>query len=184
MTRRCIVLSAVALAVVGPPAMAQSRSTQREADPDVQYVQMMRLHYHVGMEMTQIAVQHALRDDLRAFAERVLLDQRGDSEELRRIELKLEPIIQPIAAVNAEPLNDALSADPDTQMMIARLAEASGKEFDNTFLITFIAHQDMALQVSRNAARFTLPEIRTFAQRIALRQARIIKELRLIKRAS
>jgi uncharacterized protein (DUF305 family) len=164
---------AVAGGVDGRPA----ETRMLEMDRDTAYVEMMRQHAQRSLDMARIAVERAEREQLRRFAQQVVEDQQGELTELLALARALEGAggVVPVAA---------RSDDPDTDEMMARLREISGRQFDESFLVTFIAHQDMAVQLSRNPARFKSADVRAFAQRVGQRQSREIRELRLIQRAS
>jgi uncharacterized protein (DUF305 family) len=148
------------------------------ADADGFYVTLMIAHTRLGLDIAAAAVARASREELRTFAARLIEDQTRDLEELRQL---------PGGSSAAAALTEAAHAetiDPDTEVMMARLRETAPRDFDALFITTIVAHHDMAVDLSKNPARFDSAPVRAFAQRIARRQARAVRELRLMQRGS
>jgi uncharacterized protein (DUF305 family) len=137
---------------------------------------MMILHSRVGLDIAKIASTRAGRVELRKFASRLVDEQTRDLQELVKIQGSFIPPMRFMSGSQED--------DPDTAAMIARLRVVSDKEFDVSFLATLSAHHDLAVQLSKNSARFRSADVRSFAHRVAERHAREEKELRIMRRAS
>ena len=58
-------------------------------DPDRAFIDFVIPHHQSALEVSEVALQQATHDELRAFAERVIADQRREIEELTSIRAEL-----------------------------------------------------------------------------------------------
>lgn len=59
---------------------------------DSSYVQMMRMHHQMGIDIAKLAVEKASRDDVKAFAKKTMGAQQKDSDELKRMQESMRPV--------------------------------------------------------------------------------------------
>jgi uncharacterized protein (DUF305 family) len=166
-----------AAAVDVSSASSRAGVNSRPGDGDEAYLQIMSQHAQLGLTLARLAAGRGFRDEVRAFALRLVQERERDLEDLRRLEETLGTALKIALAVVAED-------DPDTDAMLVRLEETTGKEFDTFFMSTILAHNDVAVHLSRNHTRFRFPVVQAFAQRVGQRHATDVRELRLMQRGS
>lgn len=131
-----------------PPAMEMPSSAAPSANPDVRFIHGMVAHHAQALEMTALVPGRTSRPDVRLMAERIDASQRSEIDRmtgwLRARGLPAPPAGGHHAHHGGE---HAASAMPGmaTPAEMARLAAATGAEFDRLFLELMIRHHEGAL---------------------------------------
>ncbi|HVM19504.1 MAG TPA: DUF305 domain-containing protein [Egibacteraceae bacterium] len=126
-----------------PPAGTEGGSTSFN-DADVDFLQAMIPHHDEATQMAEMVSERTEREELRAFAQKIIADQSTEIDEMRSM----------LEAAGAEeaPAHDMENMDGqmDASEMTA-LEQSGGQEFDLMFLDMMIRHHqgavDMAEQV-------------------------------------
>jgi uncharacterized protein (DUF305 family) len=116
----------------------------RYTEADVAFVQGMISHHAQALVMTDLVADRTGRDDLPQLAERMDVSQR---DEITQMEQWLEDRGEDVPDASAEhhhgdgELMPGMLTDDD----LARLEAASGRDFDELFLLYMIRHHEGAL---------------------------------------
>jgi uncharacterized protein (DUF305 family) len=76
------------------------------ADPDLAFIDLVIPHHEMAIAASQAAQDRATHDEIRAFAERVIADQRREIEELQAIRDELTDGASPAAGGEGGPVSD------------------------------------------------------------------------------
>ncbi|MGH9251871.1 MAG: DUF305 domain-containing protein, partial [Acidimicrobiales bacterium] len=140
---------------LGPPGETGTPLTEDEVaeldqpqytDADVAFVQGMIPHHGQALVMTDLVADRAGRDDLSLMAERMDVSQRDEIALMQGwLEDRGEDI--PDASADHDHLGDDGQLMPGmlTDDDLARLEAASGRDFDELFLLYMIRHHEGAL---------------------------------------
>ncbi|GLY97834.1 DUF305 domain-containing protein [Actinoplanes sp. NBRC 103695] len=115
-------------------------------DTDVMYLQMMVAHHEQGLEMVEIAEKSAKKPELLALAKAVDVTQ---ADEVTLMKGWLEGWSKPTTvdhAPNAHADHGGLPATGPEEMRALR--DATGGEFETTFINLFVAHQHNAVEMA------------------------------------
>lgn len=158
----------------------------RHTEADVRFMQGMIAHHLQAVEMTGLVAERSSRADILLLARRI---QASQADELQLMERWLrergESVPGPHAHHEGEHsrMPGMLSRD-----QMARLAAASGEEFDRLFLAAMVIHHEGALNMVANL--FSVPgaaqetEIFTFASHVEADQRSEIARMHRMLRAS
>lgn len=136
------------------PADAQGGQATRRGyvEADVRFMQGMLAHHAQAVEMTALVPQRASRDDVRLLSQRIEVSQRDETLIMQRwLAARNETVPGP----HAHHGEHAGMPGMLTAQEMARMAAASGPEFDRLFLEGMIRHHEGALQMV--AALFDSP---------------------------
>jgi uncharacterized protein (DUF305 family) len=138
---------ALLMALLSGAAAAQGQPSHTEAD--VRFVRDMIGHHAQALEMTALVFARGAREDVRRMAERMEVSQRDEIAMMERW-LRDRGLEAPAADAHAHHHGAADSARARMPGMatpeeMARLAAASGAEFDRLFLEMMIRHHEGAL---------------------------------------
>ena len=142
---------------------------------DASYVQMMQMHHQMGIDMAKIAVDKSSREDVKAFARKMIDAQQKEIEELRRMQSSLKG-------------NAAMHDDHEPMMkgemdkMMADLRQAQGAAFDDKFIDMMIPHHQQAIAMSKPQTKFKSAEVQEFANKIVAAQTAEVKELQQMRK--
>ena len=109
---------------------------------DVAFMQGMIGHHAQALEMTALLKLRTSRDDMRLLGRRIELSQ---DDEIKMMQRWLEARGQAVPGPHAHHAEGALMPGMLTPAEMARLAAATGPEFDRLFLELMIKHHDGAL---------------------------------------
>ena len=148
-------LAAAALAgcaTAAPPTAARPEPTAFAADTarayteaDVRFVQGMIGHHAQALVMTSLVPQRTARRELHLLAERIEVSQRDEIATMERwLSARGEAVPAAHAGHQHGPMPGMLTPEE-----LARLAAASGAEFDRLFLQFMIRHHEGALVMVR-----------------------------------
>lgn len=122
---------------------AEPRTTAPAADAaDVRFIQRMLAHHVQALAMAELVDARTPSRDLRLLAERIAVSQRDEMEMMREW---LRAAGQPLAAPGHEGHHDPDMPGMASETQMARLASATGDEFDAIFLELMIRHHEGAL---------------------------------------
>jgi uncharacterized protein (DUF305 family) len=144
-------------ATPAPAPSAAGRAAPGGHEADVRFVQHMMAHHAQALAMTALVPARSARDDLRLLAERIEVSQRDELAIMRQwLESHGQPV--PDASAIAAPAaghaqhGAAAAAAGHAEMPgmltaaeMARLAAATGADFDRLFLQLMIRHHEGAL---------------------------------------
>ena len=151
---------------------------------DADFVHMMLMHHHHGIEMAKIAVDKVQRPEVRQLAEKILKGQQTETKELKSM-----------APAGAHKMKSAdghkmsgqsgshdMSAMPGMQkgqQHIAQLKAASGADADRIFLTGMTEHHQMAVDMAVAAhPKLKDPKVRQFADKTVANQKAEIAEMK------
>lgn len=129
-----------------PPAAEAAGGVQpRHTEADVRFMQGMIAHHQQALEMTGLVPARTSRQDLRLLAERMEVSQRDEIAQMRRwLESRGEEVP---AAHHGHHGHHAAMPGMLTPQETARLAAATGPEFERLFLELMIRHHEGAIQM-------------------------------------
>jgi uncharacterized protein (DUF305 family) len=156
------------------PVVSRIAAQVPNDDPDENYIQKMKLHNRLAIDLAKLASERAAAAGLKRVAADILRIERTDAMELTRVEQQLPT---PRQLAESERMND-----PVTIGLVARLRKLSGKEFDGWMLSTLLSNQEMALQLSEKTPLQAAP-LKAFAHRHAQTKAAIVDDLRRLQRS-
>ena len=129
-----------------PPAAAQTAggaSQRRHSEADARFMRGMIAHHAQALEMTALVRARSGRQDVRLFAERMEVSQRDETALMRRW-LRTRGAEESEADAHHAHGGHAMPGMLTAEEM-ARLAAATGAEFDRLFLELMIRHHEGAL---------------------------------------
>jgi uncharacterized protein (DUF305 family) len=196
-------LAGVAFALVASVGGAQSprhatRPATRPATPpanaaDVAFMRDMIGHHAQAVEMVALLKTRTRRDDMRLLGERIDVSQRDEMASMRRwLQRHGVPLPDTAHAPMGHDMSHDMAAHDSlmpgmlTPAEMARLARATGPEFDRLFLAGMIRHHEGALTMVK--ALFARPgaaqdaEIYTFASDVDADQRAEIARMRALER--
>jgi uncharacterized protein (DUF305 family) len=147
---------AAALASTAPGIAAAQAQPAAQAPPhteaDVRFIHGMIGHHAQALEMTALVPARAARADVRLMAERIDVSQRSEIDRMEQW-LRARGVAVPAAdAHHAHGAHAQHGAGGEAAMPgmatpeeMARLAQATGAEFDQLFLELMIRHHEGAL---------------------------------------
>lgn len=129
----------------GQPSAATARPQYTQAD--VRFLQHMIPHHEQALVMTRMVPTRSQREDIRLLAERIEVSQLDEIAQMRRW---LERRGEQVPAAEAHGARDHAGHHAQmpgmlSEQELARLAAASGAEFDRLFLEYMIRHHEGAL---------------------------------------
>lgn len=135
-----------------PPAaeVKTDSAPRRYTEADVRFMHGMIAHHAQALAMTALVPARSARDDIRLLAERIEVSQRAEIAMMRRwLEARHE------AAPSEDAHHEHHEAAGPPMLMpgmltaeeLARLASATGAEFDRLFLSFMIRHHEGALEM-------------------------------------
>ena len=142
---------------------------------DAGYVQMMQMHHLQGIDMAKVAEEKSQRDDVKAFARKMIDAQQKDIEELRRI----EPTVK--AGSAAHDGHESMMKG-EAQKMMADLRQAQGAAFDRKFIDMMIPHHQQAIDMSTPPTKFTSADVKKFARMTIDVQGKEVRELHQMRK--
>lgn len=143
-----------------PPAAATTHNAT-----DVMFLQMMIAHDRQGLELTGLAADRAVREEVKQLAAAIDSTQR---EEVRIMESWLQGWQEATAVATDADAHANHGGQPATgPEEIAALRATSGAEFETAFLSLLTGHQHAAVEMTQLvAADGTNPETGELARRI------------------
>ena len=158
-----------------PPTGTEGGSTSFN-DADVEFLQSMVPHHEEATQMAELVADRTEREELRAFADKIVADQSTEIDEMRAM----------LDAAGAEeaPAHDmeGMAGQMDESEM-ADLEQSAGQDFDLMFIDMMIRHHqgavDMAEQVmdeGENAQVADLANRIVDAQQAEIQQMEVWRE--------
>ena len=125
---------------LAPPAGTEGGSTSFN-DADVEFLQAMIPHHEEATQMAELVADRTERDELRAFADKIIADQSTEIDEMKSM----------LSAAGAEdaPAHDmdAMGGQMDESEM-AELEESTGQDFDVMFIDMMTRHHEGAIDMA------------------------------------
>ena len=143
---------------------------------DLQFIDTMTNHHQGAIEMAEMALKKSNNAELRAFAQKIIDDQKKEIAQMKDWREKWY-------AGKPEAVNMQMPGMMDSMKMMAgdemkKMEAASGKDFDVHFLDMMTPHHAGAVTMAKEAlARAEHPEIRTLANQVIKEQEAEIKEM-------
>lgn len=160
--------------LAGHEGMKSDRAMMMPKD-DASYVQMMQMHHQMGIDMAKIAVEKSSRDDIKAFAHKMIDAQQKEIEELRRMQSSLKG-----TAAMHDDHEPMMKGEMDKTM--GDLRETQGAGFDHKFIDMMIPHHRQAIAMSKPPTKFKSADVQEFAKKIVAAQTAEVKELQLMQK--
>ena len=143
---------------------------------DLQFIDTMTNHHQGAIEMAEMALKKSNNAELRAFAQKIIDDQKKEIAQMKEWREKWY-------AGKPEAVNMQMPGMMDSMKMMAgdemkKMEAASGKDFDVHFLDMMTPHHAGAVTMAMEAlARAEHPEIKTLANQVIKEQEAEIKEM-------
>ena len=143
---------------------------------DLQFIDTMTNHHQGAIEMAEMALKKSSNAELRAFAQKIIDDQKKEIAQMKDWREKWY-------AGKPEAVNMQMPGMMDSMKMMAgdemkKMETASGKDFDVHFLDMMTPHHAGAVTMAKEAlARAEHPEIKTLANQVIKEQEAEIKEM-------
>lgn len=160
-----------------PTTSAPTTSSAPTAEYDLQFIDTMTKHHQTAVMMSEMAVQKAADAKVKAFARRVVSDQKKDIERLGTWRGQWYPNA---ADAHNMQLPGALAMNMD----MSHMQTTTGHDFDTMFVDMMIPHHKGALEMSRDALqKAQRQELKDFAQETIDKQEKEIAELEAWKKS-
>ena len=149
---------------------------------DLQFIDTMSHHHQMAMDMAEMAVRKTSRLELKAFAQKIIADQKKEITQMQ--EWRDQWFEDKPMAMNME-----MSGMSDSMKMMSgdgmkKFEAAAGNEFDLMFLDMMTQHHAGAVQMAKDAlTKAEKPEIKTLAQNIIKAQEEEINKMQAWKTA-
>jgi uncharacterized protein (DUF305 family) len=123
----------------------------RHTPADTRFMQHMIGHHAQALEMTKLVASRTSRDDMRLLADRIDVSQRDEIALMRQwLAKRGEEVPSMDAQHHAAMGHEHLMPGMLTAAELARLAQATGTEFDRLFLEDMIRHHEGALTMVKD----------------------------------
>jgi uncharacterized protein (DUF305 family) len=148
-------------------------------DADVRFIHNMIAHHEQALVMTDLVPIRTENEVLRRLAHRIDISQKDEIARMKRwLEARREPVLEGHA-------HGPLMPGMLTEEELARLAAATGAEFDRLFLEFMIRHHEGALvmvaDLFSTAGAGQEPELFTFASHVDADQRSEIARMRDVR---
>jgi len=182
--RAAVLISA--LSVTGcsamPVSMMQNGTTQIESSSgvntsdfsgtDIMFAQMMIPHHQQAIDMSALALTRAVNLEVKALANKISAEQGPEIEQMRSW---LRAANAP-AEMGHQMSMDGMLSDAEME----QLANASGAEFDQLFVLGMIAHHEGAIEMAQMVLGSKNTEASELGKAIVEMQTMEITELRAL----
>jgi uncharacterized protein (DUF305 family) len=165
-----------------PVSMMHNGTTQIESSSgvntsdfsgtDIMFAQMMIPHHQQAIDMSAIALTRAVNPEVKALATRISAEQGPEIEQMRSW---LKAANAP-AEMGHQMSMDGMLSDADME----QLANASGAEFDQLFVLGMIAHHEGAIEMAQMVLGSKNTEASELGKAIVEMQTVEIAELRAL----
>ena len=139
---------------------------------DIMFAQMMIPHHQQAIDMSALAQTRALSPEVKALATKISAEQGPEIEQMRSW---LKAANAPTDMGHQMSMDGMLS---DVEM--EQLANASGAEFDQLFILGMIAHHEGAIDMAQMVVDSKNTEARELGKAIVEMQTAEIAELRAL----
>ncbi len=169
-------------AAPGTPAATSSTATDSEVseahnDADTAFAQMMIVHHEGALEMAELAIDRAEREDVVALAERIAQAQGPEIEEMTAWLETWGEDVEPMDHGSMDMGGMEMNGMSQDEMM-THLDGLSGSEFDTAFLEGMIAHHEGAVEMAEaELADGENPQALALAEKIIADQEAEIAEM-------
>jgi uncharacterized protein (DUF305 family) len=160
----------------------KSSPNAASAPYDLQFLDTMSHHHQGAVDMAKAAVEKAQHPELKAFAQKIIVDQNKEIAQMK--DWREKWFAGKPAAMNME-----MSGMTDSMKMMSgdgmkRLEAATGNDFDLMFVEMMTPHHDGAVVMSKEALqKAEHPEIKLLANQIIKAQEAEIKKMADWKKA-
>ena len=152
-----------------PPAAGASASGQ--APFDLQFIDTMIVHHRGAADMAQLAQEKAERSELKSLAEKIKTDA---DKEIAQMEKWREQWFA--RAARAE--QPAKSGMENMPQEMAKLKEASGREFEELFIAKMTQHHENGITLAKDArAKAQHKPLKDFSAKMIKEQNQDLKKL-------
>lgn len=143
---------------------------------DLQFIDTMSAHHQGAIEMAGVAVSKSTNPDLKAFAQKIIDDQKKEIAEMKDWREKWYSGKPAAKNMEMPGMGDSMKLMMGDGMK--KLEQASGKQFDLLFLEMMTPHHAGATVMAKDAlAKAEHPEIKTLANNIIKAQEAEIKQM-------
>lgn len=161
------VLFGLFLAAAGLAHAAEGTSNS----PDLRFIDEMKGHHSMAVDMAKMAEQKAADKHLRTLATKMVADQKKDIAKLDGWRHKWFT-------------NVPASQSPMAGMDMSALQQATGAQFDQRFVEQMTAHHEQGIKMSEQAmASLQHPELKKFARETIAKQRKEIEKMQKLKKA-
>lgn len=177
----------VTVTVYGTQAQAQNQSSSQMGDMpyDLHFIDMMTMHHRQGTAMARLAERKGSVPALRAFAKKTADDQEKELLELKKHRdhwYASAPVMDHSQMMAMGGTSGHGNMKMDMQGDIAKLQAATSKQFDRLFLDMMIPHQQIAIDMSKEAVtKAEHAEIKEMARMTVIKQEGEIAEMNRLK---
>lgn len=165
-------------------SMSDMKSSPNAASQpyDLQFLDTMTHHHQGAVDMAKMAVEKANHPELKAFAQKIIVDQNKEIAQMKEWREKWYAG-KPMAMNMEMPgMNDSMKMMMGDEMK--KMEAATGNDFDLMFLDMMTPHHAGAITMSKEALqKAEHPEIKTLANNIIKAQEAEIKQMADWKKA-
>ncbi len=137
---------------------------------EIAFMQEMIIHHQMAVEMAQVALERATRDELKTLSRNIIAGQGKEIDQMTAW-------LKDWHGVAPKAMDHAVMQEMDREM--AALKAAGGVEFDRKFAEDMIVHHQSAIEMAQLVAeRATNDELKALAQEIINAQAREVAQMR------
>jgi len=163
--------------------MSQAHHDEMKSSPnaasqpyDLQFLGTMSSHHQSAIDMAETAVKKTQNQELKAFAQKIIADQKKEIAQMKGWREKWYAGKPPAINMEMPGMNDSMKMMMGDGMK--KFEAATGKEFDLMFLDMMTAHHAGATTMAKEAlTKAEHPEIKTLANQIIKAQEAEIKQM-------
>ncbi len=160
----------------------KSSPNAASAPYDLQFLDTMTHHHQGALDMAKMAVGKTQNQELKAFAQKIIVDQNKEIAQMKDWREKWFAGNPPAINMEMPGMGDGMKMMMGDGMK--KMEAAGGKEFDLMFLDMMTPHHQGAIVMSREAlTKAERPEIKTLANQIIKAQEEEIKKMQTWKTA-
>lgn len=143
---------------------------------DLQFIDTMTNHHQGAIEMAEMALKKSNNAELRAFAQKIIDDQKKEIAQMKDWREKWYAGKPEAVNMQMPGMMDSMKTMAGDEMK--KMEAATGKDFDVHFLDMMTPHHAGAVTMAKEAlARAEHPEIKTLANQVIKEQEAEIKEM-------
>lgn len=139
----------------------------------------MTTHHAQGIKMAELVESRAAHDELKAFARKMINEQRQDISQMQEAKKKLYADQESTANMQMPGMRGAMKG---SQTNMQKLENSEGEAFDKMFLDAMTRHHQQAIKMSSAMMpKLTHQEVKDMAEKMKASQQEDIKKWRLGK---
>lgn len=143
---------------------------------DLQFIDTMTRHHQGAIEMAQTALSRSGNAEIKAFAQKIIDDQKKEIAQMKEWREKWYPGNPEAVNLEMPGMMDSMKMMSDDEMK--KMEAATGNDFDLHFIDMMTPHHAGAVAMAKEAlTRAEHPEIKTLAQTVIREQEKEIGKM-------